>query len=88
MGRELVAAMAGGSPRERASIARRYVRLLRDHIDKENAIVYPFAEAILDRATEESVRRDFATADLATERALAPVTAESVLARLSLEVSV
>jgi hemerythrin-like domain-containing protein len=82
-GRSLVAAMADGSPGLRASAARQYVRLLRDHIDKENGILFPFAEAILDPATAEAVRRDFETADLAQERTLAPSVAEAALERLA-----
>lgn len=82
-GRSLVAAMADGAPRERASTARQYVRLLRDHIDKENAILFPFAEAILDPPTVEAVRRDFEAADLAYERTLAPAVAEAALERLA-----
>jgi hemerythrin-like domain-containing protein len=82
-GRALLAAMADGTPGHRASAARRYVRLLRDHIDKENGILFPFAEAIFDPATVVVVRREFETADEAADGTLTPALAEATLERLA-----
>ena len=81
--RSLVTAMANGEPGRRASAARDYARLKRAHIDKENLIVFPFAEAIFDARTVEAVRRDFARADLTHDRTLEPATAEKELTRLA-----
>ena len=81
--RSLVTAMADRVPERRASAAREYARLTREHIDKENLIVFPFAEAILDPPTVEAVRRDFESADRAQKRTLGPATAETELARLA-----
>lgn len=64
LGRSLVAGMAHGEPVHRATPARDYVRLLRDHIDKENFIVFPLADEVLDTRAREQVRRDFESADL------------------------
>ena len=81
--RSLVAAMAHGEPGRRASAAREYARLKREHIAKENLIVFPLAEAIFDARTVEAVRRDFKSADLAHDRTLEPATAGKELTRLA-----
>ena len=47
-GRVLVQAMAAAGPAERPAVARRYIRLLRDHIEKENGVLFPLADSILD----------------------------------------
>ena len=39
--------------------ARRYVHLLRDHIDKENGVLLPLAEAVLDSQAQLLVARAF-----------------------------
>jgi hemerythrin-like domain-containing protein len=58
-GRSLVAAMAAGPPAARAAAARRYVQLLRAHIDKENEILFPLADAVLDEAAQAALLREF-----------------------------
>ncbi|HEU5193093.1 MAG TPA: hemerythrin domain-containing protein [Methylomirabilota bacterium] len=62
-GRALVAAMAEGRAAARAATARRYVRLLREHIAKENEILFPLADAVLDDAAQAVLLREFAQAD-------------------------
>ena len=62
-GRSLVAAMAEGRAAARAATARRYVRLLREHIAKENEILFPLADAVLDDAAQAALLREFAQAD-------------------------
>jgi hemerythrin-like domain-containing protein len=47
-GRALIRLMGEGSGGQGRAAARRYVRLLRDHIDKENGVLFPLAEAVLD----------------------------------------
>ncbi len=58
-GRALIRAMADGEPARRAAAARQYAILLRQHIDKENDILFPLADAILDEADQRAVGRDF-----------------------------
>jgi hemerythrin-like domain-containing protein len=40
-------------------VARRYVRLLRDHIEKENGVLFPLADAVLDESTQAMLRGEF-----------------------------
>src|SRR5262245_48241536 len=58
-GRRLVAAMAGAvegdSPDEFARLARVYVCLLREHIQKEDRRLFPMADVILNSAEAESL---------------------------------
>jgi hemerythrin-like domain-containing protein len=61
-GRALIAAMAQGAPWERAAAARRYVALLRAHIDKENSVLFPLAEAVLDEPAQQALARQFEAA--------------------------
>ena len=58
-GRALLQAIAGSRSAARARAARRYARLLRDHIDKEHGIVFPLAEAILDEQALEWIAHEF-----------------------------
>ena len=51
-GRALVQAMAADDGDMRIGAARRYVQLLREHIDKENSVLLPLAEAVIDRQGE------------------------------------
>jgi hemerythrin-like domain-containing protein len=62
-GRALVAALAAGRPAERAAQARRYVRLLREHIQKENEILFPLADAVLGDDAQTALLREFAEVD-------------------------
>jgi len=59
-GRALVRAMGEGVPAGQAGAARRYVELLRQHIEKENDVLFPLADAVLDEADQREVGRDFA----------------------------
>ncbi len=47
-GRALLRTIAESRGKERAEAARGYVRLLRDHIDKENGVLFPLTDAVLD----------------------------------------
>lgn len=76
-GRALIGAMAEGPPQSRASAARRYVALLRDHIDKEDAVLLPMADGLLDAQNQRRLVRAFATVEaelaISVERASAEV---------------
>lgn len=58
-GRECLRAMADGPAAERAAAARQYVRLLRQHIDKENNVLFALAEFALDHQAQRAVREEF-----------------------------
>lgn len=58
-GRALLQSMATGDSHARARATRRYVHLLRDHIDKEHDVVFPLAEAVLDERAVERIAREF-----------------------------
>lgn len=69
--RALLATMAASPPAARAAAARRYVRLLREHIDKEHEILFPLADAVLDAAAQAALLREFVQADAALGAATA-----------------
>ncbi|HBH03670.1 MAG TPA: hypothetical protein DDZ42_17410 [Candidatus Rokubacteria bacterium] len=59
-GRALIRAMAaGGDAAERAGAARRYVALLREHIAKEDGVLWPMAESVLDDRVTRALAREF-----------------------------
>jgi len=58
-GRALVRAMEAGEPAARAAKAREYVTLLREHIDKENGVLFPLADAVLDEAAQRVLQHEF-----------------------------
>lgn len=59
-GRRLLAAMADPDPGRRAAIARQYAALLRAHIDKENSVLFPLAESVIDEAGRAALARELA----------------------------
>jgi hemerythrin-like domain-containing protein len=61
--RALMATMAAGPRAERTAAARRYVRLLREHIAKENEVVFPLADAVLDADAQAALLQGFVQAD-------------------------
>jgi hemerythrin-like domain-containing protein len=58
-GRALIQAMGHRHVDRRVEAARRYVHLLRDHIDKENGVLLPLAEAVLDSQRQLLLARAF-----------------------------
>jgi hypothetical protein len=80
-GRRLLRAMETGPPGERAGAAARYIGLLRGHIDKENDVLFPLADAVLDDEAQVTLRRHFAAVGPGPEAALA--AAEQDVARLA-----
>ena len=77
-GRALIQAMEATAGAERVANARRYISLLRAHIDKENGVLFPIAEGVLDDETRQTLWRDFsAVADeLGREASLAHASAD------------
>lgn len=82
-GRLLVQAMASdGEPATRVRAARSYVHLLRAHIDKENGVLLPLADAVLTASAQSALARNFDRVD--TEPASAGRSeAEAALERLA-----
>jgi hemerythrin-like domain-containing protein len=82
-GRALIAAMRAGEPATRAGAARRYVALLREHIDKENGVLFPLAEAVLDDAAQRAAAQEFAAFEAAQGRTATLAWAEDAVGRLA-----
>jgi hemerythrin-like domain-containing protein len=82
-GRALVRAMAERGGPARAEAARRYVRLLRAHIDKEDEVLFPLAEAVLDSPTQALVARHFEKVLAEQGPAASIAGAEAALDRLA-----
>ncbi len=58
-GRALIVAMETTAGADRVGNVRRYVRLLRAHIDKENDVLFPIADSVIDDTTRLALTRDF-----------------------------
>lgn len=61
-GRTLMDEMEGGGPLMRVARGRDYVRDLREHIAKENGVLFPLADTVLDPQVRRAVTREFETA--------------------------
>jgi hemerythrin-like domain-containing protein len=81
-GRALLRAMADADAGGRADAAERYLDLLRAHIDKENGVLFPLAEALLDEPTSRALDRRFAAHDPAEDAGVLAEEAEARIARL------
>jgi len=83
-GRALIAAMgAGEDSRRRVEAARRYVQLLRDHIEKENGVLFPLADAVLDDHAQQALAREFEMVEVEQGRDASIDHAEADMERLS-----
>jgi hemerythrin-like domain-containing protein len=81
-GRALIQAMrADGIPRC-VDAARGYVRLLRDHIDKENGVLFPLAEAVLEERVQPALLREFEAMEAEQGRDASIAHAEAALDEL------
>ncbi len=67
VGRDHVKAMSeaieGGKPKEFTAHAQAYIELLRDHIAKEDNILFPMAEQMMSSAEAESLMQEFEEAE-------------------------
>ncbi len=81
-GRALIAAMASGDPVERGARAKQYVALLRQHIDKENGILFPMADAVLDDQAMKAVSREFEAIEAEQGQTASREWAQGVVTRL------
>lgn len=82
-GRDLIQAMAAGEAAQRSANARHYVRLLRQHIDKENGILFPLADSVLDDQARLAVAREFEAVEAVMGRDGSLPHAEAAVARLA-----
>jgi hemerythrin-like domain-containing protein len=79
-GRAYLATLASAAPpAERAAAARRYVGLLRDHIERENGVLFPMVDGILTDAEQAELVRRFAEVE---ERVVGRGIHERLLAAL------
>ena len=82
-GRALVRAMEAGEPAARAAKAREYVTLLREHIDKENGVLFPLADTVLDEAAQRALQREFEAVEAEQGRDASIPHAEAAVERLA-----
>ena len=81
-GRALIRAMEAGEPAARAARAREYVTLLREHIDKENGVLFPLADAVLDDRAQAVLTREFEGVEAEQGREASVPHAEAAIERL------
>jgi len=82
-GRSLVRAMEAGEPAARAAKAREYLALLREHIDKENGVLFPLADAVLDEAAQRALQREFEAVEVEQGKDASIPHAEAAVDRLA-----
>jgi len=82
-GRGYVRAMAEGPDARRASAAREYASLLRQHIDKENDVLFAIAEAVLDEQAQAALRREFEGVAVELGREASIAAGEAAVERLA-----
>jgi hemerythrin-like domain-containing protein len=82
-GRALIQSMAEGEAQTQAAAARRYIGLLRAHIDKENTILFPLADELLDEAARAALGRAFDTVEAEIGRVASLDYAAAVLQGLA-----
>ncbi|HXG05099.1 MAG TPA: hemerythrin domain-containing protein [Candidatus Binatia bacterium] len=82
-GRALIRTMLEGETGQRVAAAREYVRLLRQHIDKENEVLFPMAEAVLDEQARRALGREFEAVEVEQGPGASVVAAEAALAVLT-----
>ena len=82
-GRELTRMMAESGGERRVAAAQRYVRVLRDHIDKENGVLFPLTEAVLDPQSQAELARAFEQVEAEQGLAASSEHAEAVVDRLA-----
>ncbi len=82
-GRVLIRIMAEDHGARRVAAAHAYVHLLSAHIEKENKVLFPLADAILDEQAQAVLAREFEKVEAEGERPASVEHAEDALARLA-----
>ena len=75
--------MTPTGPPDRARAAREYVRLLREHIDKENGVLFPLADAVLDDPARERLAGELEAVESDGGHGMSHARAEAELDRLA-----
>jgi hemerythrin-like domain-containing protein len=82
-GRALLRTMESGEAAARARAARAYATLLREHIDKENGVLFPLAEAVLDDRARERLAGELEAVEGDWSHGMPLAHAEAELDRLA-----
>jgi hemerythrin-like domain-containing protein len=80
--RGYVQAMLAGDASRRVDAARRYVPLLRDHIDKENGVLFPLAERVVEERVLQALAKEFEAVEAEQGRDASLEHAEAEVVRL------
>jgi hemerythrin-like domain-containing protein len=83
MGRALIRDLEQSGPAARVAAAHQYISLLRTHIAKENGVLFPLADAVLDAAAQQSLTRAFEAADGDDERDDSLELTQTIINRLA-----
>jgi hemerythrin-like domain-containing protein len=81
-GREFIQIMQDDEVSRRVEAARHYVRLLRDHIEKENGVLFPLTDAVLDEPARQRLAREFESVEAEQGRDASIEHAEADMERL------
>ena len=81
-GRQFIQAMETAEAGRRSEAARRYVRLLRDHIEKEHGVLFPLAEIVLEERAQNVLAHDFEAVEAEQGRDASIEHAEAEIERL------
>lgn len=82
-GRALISDMEGSAQAARVTAAHQYISLLRTHIAKENGILFPLADALLDAAAQQSLTGAFEAVEDDYQRDDSLELTETILNRLA-----
>jgi hemerythrin-like domain-containing protein/protein-L-isoaspartate O-methyltransferase len=82
-GRSLLREVEAGAPLQQAAAAERYVHQLRDHIAKENNVLFPLAEALLGQDAQQRLAVEFDSMEAESGPAGSLAHAEVAIERLA-----
>ena len=83
MGRTLIRDMERSTQAARATAAHQYISVLRTHIAKENSVLFPLADALLDAAAQQSLTRAFEAVEDDYQRDDSLARTQAILNRLA-----
>ena len=81
-GRAFIHKMQDDDPSHRVEAAKRYLHLLREHIEKENSVLFPLAEAVLGEVASGRLDEEFARVEARGESGASIEHAEAEVERL------
>jgi hemerythrin-like domain-containing protein len=74
--------MEVGEGTRRVEAARRYIQLLRDHIDKESGVLFPLTDAVLEASALDALARAFEDVEVEQGAGASIEHAEAAVERL------